>query len=191
MSMKKIFASLLFVSTLCLSAGVSAKNIYQLPVGETTVGRITLIYPVMGEDGMSVKQYERYKNEHPGVPPQAQSNNNSIGSQLGSVFGGLVNTVKSNIGLPTTSNSGDSNLNRNIDERQDNDPYSEPDDYISPLGENNGGYRLRVVLDDGDIYNVYVSPQNYNKLINRGMVQGGLLRITGGKNDKNLMDVAR
>lgn len=169
-----------------LSTSLQAKNLYDLKEGQTITGRVTFIYPVMGKDGMSVRQYQKYKQESRKVANahDAGQSTSDISSALNSVW----SNAKSAVGIK--DEGATTRITLPIDHSHDNDPYSEPEDFNGNPGEwkgdGNGGYRSRVVLADGDIYNLYLNDKQYNQLVAQGLRQGATVSITGGKSGKGI-----
>ena len=182
--MKKSLPSGMACVFLLISGFAHAKNLYELREGETITGRVTLIYPVMGKDGMSVRQYQKYKQLS-----QKVTNAHSAGqsnSDISSALNGIWNSAKTAVGA---KDEGDKvRVTLPLDHSHDNDPYAEPEDLREGMGDwkgdGNGGYRARVLLLNGDIYNLYLNEQGYNQLVARGFRQGVnvLVKGEGGKN---------
>ena len=171
---------------LLMSGLVHAKNLYELQEGKTITGRVTLIYPVMGKDGMSVRQYQKYKQLSQKVTNahNAGQSNSDISSDLN----GIWDNAKTAVGV---KDEGDKvRVTLPLDHSHDNDPYAEPEDLREGIGDwkgdGNGGYRARVLLLNGDIYNLYVNDKGYNQLVARGFRQGVTVLEKGGEG-KNLM----
>ncbi|WP_337063634.1 hypothetical protein [Raoultella ornithinolytica] len=78
-----------------LSTSLQAKNLYDLKEGQTITGRVTFIYPVMGKDGMSVRQYQKYKQESRKVANahDAGQSTSDISSALNSVWSNAKSAV--------------------------------------------------------------------------------------------------
>lgn len=191
MSIKKIFLSMLIVGSVLVSGLANAENLYSLSKGKSVQGRVTVIYPVMGKDGMSVDQYNKFKTlgDRASQARSSGQSADSIGDALSSTLGSVISGVKSSIGVKDTSNGVSVTLTKN--HSRDNDPYAQPEDYESALGDNQRGYRIRSVLSNGDIYNAYVTETGYNQLVNRGLHTGSIIQIVGGETGKNLLGVIR
>lgn len=189
MSIKKILLSIVIMGSVAMSGLANAANLYSLPSGKAVQGRVTVIYPVMGKDGMSVDQYNKFQrmgNRAAQARASGQSAD-SIGSALSSSLGSLVNGVKSSIGIQDTNNGIRVTVQK--DHSRDNDPYAQPEDYESPLGNGVRGYRVRSVISNGDIFNLYVTESQYNQLVNRGLQRGSIIQVVGGNSDNNLTTV--
>ena len=186
--MKTTLISAVMCLGLFLSGSLQAQNLYNLSEGKTITGRVTLIYPVMGKDGMSVCQYQKYKQMS-----QKVTNAHSAGqsnSDISSVLNGIWNSAKTAVGA---KDEGDKvRVTLPLDHSHDNDPYAEPEDLREGMGDwkgdGNGGYRARVLLLNGDIYNLYLDDQGYNQLVARGFRQGVNILVKGGEG-KNLIGV--
>lgn len=80
-----------------------------------------------------------------------------------------------------------------LDHSRDNDPYSEPEDFDTGPGEwkddSKGGYRARIVMTSGDIYNLYINDKQYNQLVVTGFGQGDHVMVKSGGKGINLTSV--
>ncbi|MBT0729317.1 hypothetical protein [Rosenbergiella nectarea] len=174
---------------LFVSSSVFAKNLYELKEGQAITGRVTLIYPVMGKDGMSVRQYQKYtqQSQKAANVHKAGQSTDDISTALSSIW----SNTKSAVGV---KDEGDkTRVTLPLDHSRDNDPYSEPEDFDTELGEwkgdGKGGYRARIVMASGDIYNLYVNDQQYNQLVATGFRQGVKVQVKGGGKGNNLTQV--
>lgn len=189
MSIKKILLSMVIVGSVVMSGLANAANLYSLPSGKAVQGRVTTIYPVMGKDGMSVDQYNKFQrlgNRAAQARSSGQSSD-SIGNALSSSLGSLMSGVKSSIGIQDTNTGVRMTVQK--DHSRDNDPYAQPEDYESALGNGVRGYRVRSVLSNGDIFNLYVTENQYNQLVSRGLQRGSVIQVVGGNSDNNLTTV--
>ena len=182
---KSLFSGMACVGLL-ISGLAHAKNLYELLEGKTITGRVTLIYPVMGKDGMSVRQYQKYKQLSQKVTNAHNARQST--DDISSALNGIWSSTKTAVDV---KDKGDKTIvSLPVDHSHDNDPYAEPEDFRGGIGEwkgdGNGGYRARVLLLNGDIYNLYLSDQGYNQLVARGFRQGVNVLVKGGKG-KNLI----
>jgi len=186
--MKTTLISAVMCLGLFLSGSLQAENLYDLSEGKTITGRVTLIYPVMGKDGMSVRQYKKYKQLSQKVTNAHYAGQST--TDISSALNDIWNSTKTAVGV---KDEGDNvRVILSLDHSHDNDPYAEPEDLREGLadwkGDGNGGYRARVLLLNGDIYNLYLNDQGYNQLVVRGFRQGVNVLVKGGEG-KNLIGV--
>ncbi|WP_241640792.1 hypothetical protein [Rosenbergiella epipactidis] len=81
--------------SLFVSSSVLAKNFYELKEGQAITGRVTLIYPVMGKDGMSVRQYQKYTQQRQKVANayKAGQSTDDISTALSSIWSNTKSAV--------------------------------------------------------------------------------------------------
>lgn len=174
---------------LFVSSSVLARNLYELKEGQAITGRVMLIYPVMGKDGMSVRQYQKYtqQSQQAANAHKAGQSTDDKSTSLSSVW----SKTKSVVGF---KDEGDkTRVMLPLDHSHDNDPYSEPEDFDTGPGEwkgdSKGGYRARIVITSGDIYNLYINDKQYNQLVATGFRQGVNVFVKSGGKGINLTQV--
>ena len=187
--MKTTLHSCIICLGLFLSGSVLAQNLYELKAGQAITGRVTLIYPVMGKDGMSVRQYQKYTQQSKKVANASKAGQST--DDIATALSSLWSNTKSVVGV---KDEGDkTRVTLSLDHSRDNDPYSEPEDFNTGLGEwkgdGRGGYRARIVMVSGDIYNLYINDQQYNQLVATGFRQGVNVLVKGGGKGINLTSV--